>query len=844
MSILKKISKKNLFLNKKRTIGIIIGIILSVSLICAVSGMFTSFRKALVNNAIKDSGYYHLTLYNRNNEELIKLENNRDIKKIYELNDIGYSNFNTKLPYLHLFSFKNKESFKELSLNLVSGEFPTNNNEIIISETINYNLETPYKVGDILSLDIGERKDEANNILNRFNSYTANEKLDNITRKQFKITGIVSSDYRIESHSDGSAMIITTNLESSKKDLYVALNKPKDYKKSLQEMFNIKSDYIDETKYNYSLNNELLRWETFNFSDNTISMIYAVIGVVLMIIIGTSIFCIKNSIDMATNEKKKMYGMLLSIGATKKQIKKSVLIEVLMLGLIAIPLGIIFGILAVYILTLITNNMINSIASNNDLLIFDINILTIIVSFVLGFITIYLSSISAAKKASKLSPIESIKNKEDKVINSKNLNSPKFINKIFKTGGVIAYKNLKRSKRKYRTTVISLIVSICTFISLNTFITYGLNTTGLYYEDLDYNLVVSSDQENISNINKLLKMNLEDYRILYYPKNALEYYLEISDLSKVTDFTKNTLLKDSDCKYDEKTDISECKDGKVSFLNIVALESNYFKEYVKSLGLKYENVKKGGILLDEYLEYVDSKKTLNRIYNYKQGDIIKGTINKQNTEIKVAKITNNPPRGLEQSYSSGGYLIIDKESLNIEFIPEIITINSSNPNKLENKITKNIPNLRVQNIAAFVEAQKNMTILFSIFLYGFITVITLIGVTNIFNTITANIELRQHEFAVLKSIGMTKKEFNNMINLETLFYSLKSLIYGIIIGLIGSYLMYKAFSKNIDLGFIFPYKAIIISILAVFILVFSIMKYSVNKVNKQNIIETIRKENI
>jgi len=134
-----------------------------------------------------------------------------------------------KLPYLHLFSFKNKESFKELSLNLVSGEFPTNNNEIIISETINYNLETPYKVGDILSLDIGERKDEANNILNRFNSYTANEKLDNITRKQFKITGIVSSDYRIESHSDGSAMIITTNLESSKKDLYVALNKPKDY---------------------------------------------------------------------------------------------------------------------------------------------------------------------------------------------------------------------------------------------------------------------------------------------------------------------------------------------------------------------------------------------------------------------------------------------------------------------------------------------------------------------------------------------------------------------------------------------------------------------------------------
>ena len=136
-----------------------------------------------------------------------------------------------------------------------------------------------------------------------------------------------------------------------------------------------------------------------------------------------------------------------------------------------------------------------------------------------------------------------------------------------------------------------------------------------------------------------------------------------------------------------------------------------------------------------------------------------------------------------------------------------------------------------------------MILVIKIFLYGFISVITLIGVTNIFNTITSNMELRQKEFAMLKSVGMTKKEFNRMINLETVFYGTKSLIYGITLGMIGTYFIYRAFKNNIT-TFAFPGIAIAISVVAVFILIFVIMKYSVRKINKQNTIETIRKENI
>ena len=75
----------------------------------------------------------------------------------------------------------------------------------------------------------------------------------------------------------------------------------------------------------------------------------------------------------------------------------------------------------------------------------------------------------------------------------------------------------------------------------------------------------------------------------------------------------------------------------------------------------------------------------------------------------------------------------------------------------------------INNIDASMRQVKNIYLIVAIFLYGFIIVITLIGVTNIFNTISTNMALRKSEFASLKSIGMTKKEFNKMIRLETVF---------------------------------------------------------------------------
>ena len=187
-----------------------------------------------------------------------------------------------------------------------------------------------------------------------------------------------------------------------------------------------------------------------------------------------------------------------------------------------------------------------------------------------------------------------------------------------------------------------------------------------------------------------------------------------------------------------------------------------------------------------------------------------------------------------------------KNNYDMSYIGYSFFIDAKNADELEETITEldGGQTFEVYNVEKMANMYNAMTLVISIFAYGFIIVISLIGVTNIFNTITTNMRLRSKEFAMLKSIGMTKREFNRMIRLESLFYGVKSLIIGIPLGLLAGIGIFKAFSMNLATDFVVPYTAILISIVFVFAVVWLIMRFSISKVQKQNIIETIRNDNI
>lgn len=558
--------------------------------------------------------------------------------------------------------------------------------------------------------------------------------------------------------------------------------------------------------------------------------------------------------------------MLASIGATSKQIRHNVLFEGFVLGIIGIPAGILLGVgviaLLVVILNALLENMLNGIS-----FVYAVPWWVAVISAVMSAVIILFSTLSSAFRASRIAPITAIRGNNDIKINKKkSYKSPKFIKKLFGVGGEIAYKNLKRSKKKYRTTVISIIITVAMFISISTFIEYGLKIAGDHFKDISYNITVhANDKLSYDEYENVYKRIIADTDINSSIKACENYYGNIVGL---TDY------------YTEDAKAAELSGGDLAY--VFGVDNKSFKEYVTALGYNYDDVKDKALITNDF-KYYNSDNILikGKEFDLPMNTVVKlypnGTPSYTEDDIKEIQKTDpdfvyNPddyksvdlviydtinkevPGSIVSSIMSTlneGSVLVSEDYFKKLFAEDndhttgVIVIDSADPvNTVEYINNLDIENLDVFNINEQKEQMNAIVLIIAIFAYGFIIVISLIGITNVFNTINTNMRLRSKEFAMLKSIGMTKKEFNRMIRLESLFYGLKSLLIGVPLGLLGGYAIFKATGNTIMLDYSFPTMAVLISIVFVFFVVWLIMKISISKVNKQNIIETIRNDNI
>ena len=871
MSLLNKLTIKNLKLNKKRTVVTIIGIMLSVALITAVASIYSSGIKSLIKYETYEKGNYHTAFYNVPVSDMDIFENNRNIETINITKNVGYAKIDSKneyKPYAFIKAFT-KDSLKNLSVKLVDGRLPENENEIVIPTHLKTNGRVFLNIGDSITLDIGKRIDNSNYELNQNNPYQKNddeigESIVETTSKTYKIVGIIGRPAtNIESYSAPGYTFITyidENKLTGNVDIYARFSKD-GVKNSYETIANILGvdaklfkrvnnqeetskekleEYLNQmNKSKYSdinINSYLIALETNPISNSGIGSLGIVVGIVIGIIVFTSIFCIKNSFDISITEKIKQYGMLRSIGATKRQIKRNVFYEATILGLIGIPLGLLLGFIASYILIIISNYYLDGSFSEGLRLVFSFSWLSVLVAIILGIVTIYFSAFKSAKRASKVSPIDSIRNSANIKINPKKIKSPKLIKNIFGIGGEISFKNLKRNKKKYRTTVISIVVSVFVFIALSGFMKLVFQQVDHELEISDFNISLSTTITNNESYNKFIETtrldNIEDYTIF-----------RSSEIS----FTGNHYNKE----YAKFLNLA-IDENKPTYVSIISIGEEQFKKYVDSLGLNYNEFKNKAILVDK--EYVSNYNKNNKLitkymraFNFNNGDIIDATTDENKTiKIEVGATSDVKPFGLKGVDID--CLIISDEMFDANFKSKPLTIyyKSNDANKLQDDLDDFLKgeDYNINNVDENVKIMGNLFTLVGIFLYGFIIVISLIGITNIFNTITTNMELRKQEFAMLKSVGMTTKEFNRMIRLESLFMGIKSLFFGVPIGIALSYIIYHFLSEESGIPYKLPIEAILIAIAVVFILISLIMKYSMSKINKQNTIETIRNENI
>lgn len=882
MKLLNKLTLKNLRLNKVRTIVTIVGIMLSAALITVVSGMALSGRQTMIDAQMVYGGNYDVVFDITNNAKIDEIRHNRNVESAYYRERLGYAEATNADDEYCAYTVLglSKDAYGNLfKINLEDGKFPTNSSEAVVTRAFKTQDGKEVKVGDKITLDVGILTNKDGEVFTEDRAgelFPKEFKECNIidkSKKTYTVTGIIEKPQTGEIYNPSYLSVVYTASDEkapaeavrtkNMNKLYV-LYTPQSESRYLENTDEILgcSKGKDWSQDIYSdpdndagiqavdYNSPLLSMKGYGSNDATNTVIFSLAVIIIIIVMLASVFVIRNSFAISITEKTSMYGMLASVGATKRQIRRNVLFEGFILGLIGIPLGILLGLGINAILITILNSVLGDML-NGAKFVFVTPTIPIICAIVLSAVTIFCSSFFIALRASRIPPLVAIRgNKDIKIKNNKPYRTSKLTKKLFGVGGEIASKSLKRSRKKYRTTVISIVVSVAMFIAVSAFMDYGMTYTEHYYGKPDYSYMVSGiDTKQAQTIEKMPE--IENYLTV-----GLQYGHVSADVP-VNECGENFL-------YDNA-------DGTKSFsVEFLEFEHDTFVQICRELELDYNKVKGGVLVYSEVTPYnmenmegtgepmkLFGKTAPTKFIVYGNDDngneLIAG-------KLKVSSVFDEIPKSADSVIGEGTILgqglIIGEQGVISPQLGEhecYITLyaNTSNHTSLTNRIESMPSTGDSESGISIFDYEENVRqfnavmLIVGIFVYGFIGVISLIGMTNIFNTISTNMQLRSKEFASLKSIGMTKKEFNRMIRLESLMYGIKSLLIGIPLGVLGVFAIFSAFSNgNVPMSFVFPWKAILISIAVVFVAVWLIMKYSISKVNKQNIIETIRNDNI
>lgn len=950
MNLMKTLTLKNLKLNRKRTIVTIVGIILATALLSALVTLVSSFRYSMIEYQKQKDGDFHMKFSNVKMSELSEFKNNRNIESTFETMGMGFAKLdgckNEDKPYAYVMA-TDEAGFERGCFKLIEGRMAKNEDEIVIPRHLKTNGRIDIKVGDEITLDVGKRYDSnTESVISENCAYEHEaETLTDTVTKHYKVVGIMerpgygmedysAAGYTFVTYSDELAAIDNgTKSEASEADTTLTVYS-RYTQKALRNKDAVTADIIgvdeklfakannssvemtaeesdrflkemENAKYDIYMNGFLISYECVFPIDGSFKTLFTVAAVMALIIILTSVYCIKNSFNISITEKIRQYGMLASVGATRRQIKSSVKTEAAMLGVVGIPVGTMSGILASLILVKVVNAL--SAGWLNFALSFHTSLPALILAVIMSIATIYFSATGSARKAAKVTPLEAIRNTKEIKIKSSKLKTPAIIGRIWGIGGVISYKNIKRNNKKYRTTVTSIVICSVTFIVISYFMSMAFSMVGMSYASTDYNIGINMSYK------KDIHIDIEKLSKLVSGIEGVDDYLVGAGYDFDVRKPKYTKEYGEYCRqvYDNSEDVSQM------FL-ITVLDDKSYDKYASDAGVK--NAAAGAILVnkgtfDVYnensLKYVKKEMEL---YKYKAGDTIEcgynvyddassddnaaegdtesstddnnavegdtesgtednsgyvdeETINngvRKTVDVTIAGVTDKVPIGYK-GYSYATLLFMNQKGFEslwadgksnelkqryVSYSAYVVAENADEYQDTFEKETEGNPeysqiSFSVSNLDKQMRDEKSLFTLLGVFAYGLIVVIALIGITNIINTLSTGMELRSREFATLRSIGMTDKQFAGMVRLESVFISVKALVIGVPLGILISYLLCVIMNR-MDGAIIYepPYKAIILCIVVVIMLIYAIMKLSMTKLRHNNIIETIKNENL
>lgn len=907
MNILWKYTLRALRLNRRRTVVTIIGVVLSCALLCGTAILGTSFRNMGTRTEIASNGNWHVSFTDLSNSKTTYLLDNAHTKTGMRYRLLGYAAVPKLVdgytPYIHVVAYDHA-MLQNQPLKLVSGRMPRQTGEIVLSNTLRTSGAASYKSGDTIRLNIGQRMKDGRQVQGSDGSDEANyeqgETLQNTKQQTFTVVGFIEQPSYILSDSAGYFAVTYLDaaalLPTDKVDVKLLLKQPYNTYKIAPRMaqsvgltLHANGKNADGMTYNYGL----LPWlgarsgeKTDSSAMSFVQVLLAILGVIVAIILFGSIIVIRNAFALSVDERKRQFGMFSSVGATPRQLRRTVGLEALFIGVIGIPIGLLVGLGAIAGLIAAASAVLKTLIDHLQPINMVVPPYVLAIVTAVAALTVWLSAALPARRAAKVTPIEAIRQAGDFTVSRRRLRVGRLWRRLLGFEGELALKNLKRSRRKYRTTVISLCASIVMFLSFSSFMQYvshGMNSAQDQISGYDITLSLYSNSQSY----EAAQMQFAQKAVALPQVKKSEIDRSLSGFYKTdlngldAGFRRNKaamkgLFSDSGSQMNDQTHVNLS-------VEITSVGRKVFDDMLQTQKLnpaEYMDTAHPKGILSNRIDYVAlegnnkftsikgnflSVQAGNALSVYETSEMDTSKSSSSPLELGIGAVLTNPTAS-ETVYGDYVQLYVSDavfDSLAPHFTqqdnPVFVRLKTRNSKantdlmaSLKQLYAQAHPNTTLPYTNTLEEQRQSelMIWLVRLFCYSFIAVITLVGVTNIINTISTNMRLRRREFAVLESVGMTPRGFRRALSMESLLYGLKALLYALPISLGINALFYKLFAQSSlssssgTMPFMIPWEALLAMIAAVFVLVFCTTLYSAAKAKGESLIETIREENI
>jgi putative ABC transport system permease protein len=894
MNILTRYTIKYLRLNRKRTAVTILGVLLSSALICGVFLLGVSFQKVMIDHEIFMWGNWHARFHGVPYSKAKYITDNSAVQTAMLsawLGNATYGSHNTARPYLYITAY-DTPSFQNGSVKLISGRLPQNGEELLISRQMAMDSGLGLEPGSTLTVTFGQRNIPNHDELvkawggEEFVQMQDGETFLPSGSTTYTVVGMMApqadetsmpADFPALTYLD-PAQLAAANADRSdpKVDIAILARDPRSINTRAPAM--AKSAGLEVTTSpdgkpeNITFNEDLLPWLGASGRSNYVRSFLLIMAVLIALIVCGSALLIYNAFAISIGERKKQFGMFASVGATAAQIRRIVLTEAGVIAAVGIPLGILGAIAGVAILAALTRGIVSQlILDAQQGLPLVVSPLVIGLTVLFSAATILLSAWIPARRAARVSPIDAIRQsgeiQEGQPLKGR---THPVIRRVFGFEGELALKSLQRDRKKYLTTLLSLMMSIILFVAFNALRLYTDTTTRLAVQAMNYDLQISLDyrQSHAKDFANQVSQLPEVQRVSY---DRCSHEAYVPPRATITGPAYQALQEMTSLKFESLP--APVEGGTYAFvLKVCTVGQAEFAHYAAQLGLDEKQYSDPsaplGILLNHTTRRQGGKLYDFDLFNLKPGDTMTATRmsgwsapqaggNEATPSLTwtVGAVTQETPLG----FMGGGSEMIVSDAVFDGLSDRMLQLGPTNNGHMTVKsddpdaAVKAIERLYKSTVGGdfsynsmkdFNQSKNLQTMMTNLFFYGFLTLITLIGVTNIVNTLDTNIKLRRREIAMLKSVGLTPGGFRRMLRYESLFYGLTALLYGLPIGIALSFLIYKQFGGVIYFAFSLPWGAIAATVLGILAIVFATMMVSGAMIRNDNIVDTIKAENL